>query len=165
MHPLAAAHVATLPPRPPRSAWPRGVGFATLPRQDPQTRRSVSAGAGPLNPLSPARRLYDQVVDRKDLEAEYKKILASDSKAARTIEAKLRALDALQRLDAELDVPASEALLTLREVAALRDCIVWPEPFLWDAAQRAVVLKLGLWTEKELDAEVEAVRPRRTRRH
>jgi hypothetical protein len=60
--------------------------------------------------------------------------------------------------------PAS-AVLTPKERVALRDAITWGfDPSLWDQEQRAVVLRLALYTPAELDAAVEAMAPKKTRR-
>lgn len=57
------------------------------------------------------------------------------------------------------------ALLTPTEVAALKDALPW----CWDVQllmpdQQAVLVKLGVYSRKELDAEIKAVLPRRRRR-
>jgi len=62
---------------------------------------------------------------------------------------------------ADSDAP----LLTPTERVTLRDTITWGfDPGLWDRAQRTLVVKLGLWTKAELDAEIETLKPRRVRR-
>jgi hypothetical protein len=59
----------------------------------------------------------------------------------------------------------SAAVLTPKERVALRDAITWGfDPSLWDAEQRAVILRLALYTPAELDSAVEAMAPKRTRR-
>ena len=55
--------------------------------------------------------------------------------------------------------------LTPRSRAALKDALIWNfSPHLWHPEQHAVILSLGLWSEAELKAEIEASRPRRARR-
>jgi hypothetical protein len=62
------------------------------------------------------------------------------------------------------DDPEPGALLTPSEREALRDALPWAWDLqLLDDEQQAVLIKLGLYSRKELDKEIAAVQPRRTK--
>ena len=72
---------------------------------------------------------------------------------------------ARRRGDREREEPEPEALLTPAERAALKDALPWAwDPQLLMPDQQAVLIKLGVYSRKELGAEIKAVLPRRRRR-
>jgi hypothetical protein len=100
-----------------------------------------------------------------DLIAEAERLI-QNPKASPT--ARVRAMELIARMrhrvgEAEPVWPDGPPL-TVKERSALRDALIWPESGLWDEEQRAVVVKLGLWSESELAKEIERTQPRRTRR-
>ena len=150
-----------------RLALPGDRGPVTFPGGASAPRRSTAYWLGEREPEADGNlgfRRSIALVDRNELERHLRSILESPETGARVTEAKMRALDALRRLDADPDEAPDGALLTPRERATLDYLLTWGwDVNLWDAECTALVLKLGIRSQEQIDADRAAVKPKRKR--